>query len=530
VEIAYRGGRRQFVHYRVIPSQAEQVRRLAEFHDTRQWFDDPADRYGRTHAYMPYDREANRMILTEPRVFISGLADEPGAGANLLMAMKNLHDPTPKGVTRLEQYVDGPLWGRLQSKEDYSIRASLYYGPPGCWDEARSKTTWRAYNYPHQTAIYWALYRLARNHQGLVTEHPWDWYLRQSFRTAMAMKRFCGPGTGDGVVSQLEQWGLMVGSVFVEVLKDLRREGWSGEADELEAYMRDRAELWNSRPYPFGSEMPWGPTSQEEIYAWCDYFGFNAKARLAVDTIVAGAPAVPNWGYNGSMHFYFGAFVYGKWPRLERELHWYLSSLCAIPLLDKFRQNPADLHLLRVGYAGATGVLGNIAADGHGSMSFHAPPDMMQYDPYTSDYGCHFFGYCRNAGAYVVKHDELGWLGFGCDVHEDGDTVRGTPRDAFRQRVFLSPPGLWLTLEAGRFEEVAMDTLSGTVAVTLAAADQHTPAARLVVEEPAVPGKTAGYRPVAPLPQVRGAWEIALGETSRRLELRRRYVKDVVGE
>ncbi|MCY2931062.1 MAG: DUF5695 domain-containing protein, partial [Planctomycetota bacterium] len=521
VAIAYADGRRQFVHYNVIPSQGDQVARLAAFHDERQWFADPDDPYGRTHAYMPYDRQAQRRILDEPRVFISGLSDEPGAGANLLMAMKNLYSPTAGGVARLEQYVDGPLWGRLQNREDYSLRASLFHGPPGCWDEARSKETWRAYNYPHQTAIYWALYRLARNHQGLVARHPWDWYLHQAFGTAMAMKRFCGPGSGDGNVSQLEQWGLMVASVFLDLLADLGREGWTDEADELEGYMRYRAEIWNARPYPFGSEMPWGPTSQEEIYLWCEHFGFADKARLTLDTILAGAPGAPNWGYNGSMHFYFAAFVYGKWPRLERELHWYLSSLCAIPLLDAFRNDPNDLRLLRIGYAGATGVLGNIDADGHGSMSFHATPDVMEFDPYTSDYGCHFYGYCRNAGAYLVKDEEFGWLGFGADVTTDGATVRVRPRDAFGRRVFLAPLGLWLTLESGRFENVTMDLSAGEVTVALAAAQPHTPSARLIVEQPAKGPGPAAYRPAAPLPLVRGAWEVTLGPQPVSVTLRR---------
>ena len=27
------------------------------------------------------------------------------------------------------------------------------------------------------------MYKLARNHTGLVTNHPWDWYLDQAFQT-----------------------------------------------------------------------------------------------------------------------------------------------------------------------------------------------------------------------------------------------------------------------------------------------------------------------------------------------------------
>jgi hypothetical protein len=32
-------------------------------------------------------------------------------------------------------------------------------------------------------AAYWAMYRLARNHAGLVTNHPWEWYLDQAYQT-----------------------------------------------------------------------------------------------------------------------------------------------------------------------------------------------------------------------------------------------------------------------------------------------------------------------------------------------------------
>ena len=39
----------------------------------------------------------------------------------------------------------------------------------------------RAYNYPHVAAAYWVLYRMARNHQGLVTHHNWDWYLEHVY-------------------------------------------------------------------------------------------------------------------------------------------------------------------------------------------------------------------------------------------------------------------------------------------------------------------------------------------------------------
>lgn len=47
----------------------------------------------------------------------------------------------------------------------------------------------RSYTYPHVAALHWVLYRLARNHQGHVTNHPWDWYLERAYQTGEAMVR-----------------------------------------------------------------------------------------------------------------------------------------------------------------------------------------------------------------------------------------------------------------------------------------------------------------------------------------------------
>ena len=88
-----------------------------------------------------------------------------------------------------------------------------------CWSENRSLESWRAYNYPHVTAVYWSLYRLARHFSPpLAVRASWRWYLTQAAKTALAMWTFGGKGGGTS------QWGLMVGSVFERVLADLERE------------------------------------------------------------------------------------------------------------------------------------------------------------------------------------------------------------------------------------------------------------------------------------------------------------------
>jgi hypothetical protein len=86
-------------------------------------------------------------------------------------------------------------------------------------------------------------------------------------------------------------------------------------ADSLEAKMRSRSDRWKAQAYPFGSEMPWDSTGQEEVYAWATYFGYKDKADVTLNAILGYDPAIPHWGYNGSARRYWD-FLYGG--KLER--------------------------------------------------------------------------------------------------------------------------------------------------------------------------------------------------------------------
>ncbi len=513
LNIFYSDKTQQCVQYNVIAPETEQVRKLGAYHATKQWYDDPNDPFGRTNSFMPVNRETGKIVLQHSHVWMSGLSDEMGAGPSVAMAMKNLGQPDAGEIALLEKYVSTTLWGKLQNP-DYGVKASLFYYEPKLqpgyytirsgWDKARGETTWRAYNYPHVACVYWSLYRLARNHEGLVKTRKWDWYLRQAYQTAMAMQTHCGRRPTDG----LAQFGLMVGSVFVEILRDLQREGWKAEAATLEAYMRQRAEHWKSLRYPFGSEMPWDSTGQEEVYSWCRYFGFDDKAQVTVDAILGYMPTVPNWAYNGAARRYFDAPVNGtRWPDIGRMTNHYGSSLNAIPVLDNYRRNSEDFYSLRVGYAGMNQVIANIDANGHGSYGFDANPAVLQFDPYTADYGMAFYGYARNCGAYVIQHPVFGWLGLGCNLREENGRLHIAPRDAFRQRVFVAPLNLYLTLDSGTVESIVAHPAAKTVELTLAKATPATPAARLRIENTRNEKQNAPqWTPTANLKQERGAY------------------------
>jgi len=279
----------------------------------------------------------------------------------------------------------------------------------------------------------------------------------------------------------------------------------------LEGKMRERADRWKSQAYPFGSEMPWDSTGQEEVYAWTKYFGYQDKAEVTLNAILGYDPAIPHWGYNGSARRYWDFIFAAKDRRLERQLHHYGSGLNAIPLLAEFREHPEDVYLLRVGYGGTMGALTDIDQEGFASAAFHSFPDMLKPDPYSGDYGPNFFGHAWNTATYLVDHPEYGWIAFGGNVKVQKGVVTISPHDSFRSRIFVAPAGLWLTLDAGTFDALEFDPSTRSVRLGISKASDFTSEARLRVEQPGKTGSST-YHPELQTKSERGAYVIPLSK------------------
>ena len=530
VSVTYADGTVQAIHYFITKPERDAVADMGRFLTTEQWFTDAQDPFHRAPSVMSYDHELNKVVLQDSRVWIAGLSDEGGAGSWLAAAMKQLVEPDKNEIEKIQQFVDGVVVGGLQFKEtprQFGVRKSLFYYQPDqmpvdfyrddydwktwtSWSKQASEAVDRSYDYPHVAALYWVLYRLARNHEGLVTNHAWDWYLHHAYETSVAMTKYA---------SGLAEFGQMEGTIFLQILDDLKSEGMTTEAETMEAKMRLRADRWKAQAYPFGSEMPWDSTGQEEVYAWTKYFGYRDKADVTLNAILGYDPAIPHWGYNGSARRYWDFIFAAKYRRLERQLHHYGSGLNAIPLLSEYRDHPDDFYLLRVGYAGTMGVLTDLDQDGFLSPAFHSFPDMMRRDPLSGDNGPNFFGHAWNTATYVVHHPEFGWLAFGGNLKVNGSTVLVRPIDSARRRVYLAPFGLWLTLDAGTFEQVEFDANTSAVQVILAGADKFTPRAALRIEQPARIAELGRYHPSERFETRRGAWMVPLEKQSRGVEL-----------
>ena len=250
----------------VLPPLRGHLQSLGAFTAKNQWVgSEVADPFGRSSSVMPYDFEDGEIIWQDDRSYVVGLSDEAGAGPGLQLMMSQRYAPVAAALLLVDEYINKTLWGVKTPPEvpyptsiqnaNHSIRASMFWYPgmpnytysvQGGWDQERGSELWRSYNYVHPTVLYHSMYRLARDYDGMRRLYPWSWYLSQAYATFIAMFDNAPYYT---------QFGLMEGSVFLDLMEDLRLEGWTEQYQRMYKLQQQRVGVWQQLPFPFGSEM-----------------------------------------------------------------------------------------------------------------------------------------------------------------------------------------------------------------------------------------------------------------------------------
>ncbi|KAG8457365.1 hypothetical protein KFE25_005046 [Diacronema lutheri] len=540
----------QSVSLYVAKPAAALVQSLARVANTVGWVGgEVADPWHRFPAYFGTDMSSRSALLQQSKVFMSGLSDEAGLAMPLAMAAKQLGLADALDVRRLEAMVHETLLAPpnasarvrarfLQSADDWGVRRSQLFwsdevdADPAvaaaapelyaachrcwpkcwwliCWSEPEAAKTWRAFNYPHVAAIYWALYRVgSRRQPALVRAAPADWYLEAAARTALGMYAHGGRTHG------LAQWGLMGGVTFVLILRDLQaalahaaaagdaraHARWASLEARVRGAMGARVAKWRSLPFPFGSEFPWDSTGYEEVHAWLRAFGRTAEAAETAQAILAFVGVQPHWGYAGNARRYWDFGINGKRGDLgnERELHHYAAPLNALPLVAEYEAAPHRPLLLRIGAAATLGSLTLIEPEsGFVSMAWHGDPAVLARDAYSADFGVGFLGAALLSRATIAWHEPFGWVCALCDfARADGSAaprealptldapaptareplprVDALPRDAYRRRLFLAPLGLLLTAEGAAIRMARLGEPAGCVRLCMRAEPVET--------------------------------------------------------
>ena len=250
----------------VLPPLHSHLELLGTFTSDKQWVSaETHDPFGRSSSVMPYDFEAGSVIWQDDRSYVVGLSDEAGAGPGLQLMMSQRYAPFSGPLQLVDEYINKTLWGVKMPPEvpyptsvqnsNHSIRASMFWYPgmanysyevEGGWDQDRGSQLWRSYNYVHPTVLYHSMYRLTRDYDGMKRLYSWQWYLSQAYSTFMAMFDNAPYYT---------QFGLMEGSVFLDLMTDLGLEGWTQQYEKMYQLQQQRVSGWEQLSFPFGSEM-----------------------------------------------------------------------------------------------------------------------------------------------------------------------------------------------------------------------------------------------------------------------------------
>lgn len=477
LNVKYKDGKQQTVHYHVSKSAPQAVHEAGSYLSSKHWWTNESDPFGRAPSFMAVDHAdgIGQKILQLDRVWLAGECHEAGASW-LTAAMKQVAQPVAAEVAKLEAFVHKVLWKTIQLRDSYAVRQSIFWYDPtrtdfwyypwlpykvqtptnytDSWNAATANVTTRGYGYIFPAATYWALYRVGRAFPDMLKESPWQWYLNQSYQTVKYAFGAFPNGT-----QPVSYWdlGLMGETVIGELLKDLQREEWMSQANEVISLMKARSDVWENTTVPFGSELHWDSTGQEGVFYWSNYFGREATVNKTIGTIMGYMPTVNHWGYNGNARRYWDFQFDGKISRIERQIHHYGSALNSLPLLGYFRSRSVPLYVLRVAFGGMFAPLSNIQKDGFGSTAFHSWADTLAWEAYSGDYGPAFLGMMLGSATYVVDDGDLGLTAFGGTITElKGKTYTVTPRDALRKKLYLQAQGLYVELDYGAIQSAQL--------------------------------------------------------------------------
>ena len=166
--------------------------------------------------------------------------------------LKSLQLPEPNNGVRMTLFYYNQTHFEWNYSCDYEcgVVAGLNYN--WCMTEAQANATYRGFNYPHQIATWYAMYRAARNHPRLKTAQSWEWYLARAANTTVRLG--------------YARIGYMDGTVTREVLRSLLEEAegapnslWAALSAKILAGEKYRADYFKSAPNPC---MRCGPRTQ----------------------------------------------------------------------------------------------------------------------------------------------------------------------------------------------------------------------------------------------------------------------------
>ena len=512
ITVRYAGGRYMTLEYFVTEPLETLIKKRAAFIAKNQQHRDPSKWYDGLYSLWDRRQPEGRNLLGPDNpggqhpYAVSG-SDDPSNSKCLFLAEKNTIYADAAEIESLEYFVDHFVWGKHQRTDAETPYPFGIYGSDS-WRENRyaerdplsegvsrpggpsACRMWRTFDYTTYFALYYDLYRIARQRPDLVKGLDAAGWLGRAFNTARAY--FEVPANirmeGGWSFTGWVYWQYTVGNFhekyLLPLIAALEAEGLRGQADVLRGEWEKKVKYFiYDNPYPFASEMPVDSTAYESTYAAADY---ALRAAMKPDTNLWLDRNQNRWfshpvidtgrhkAFLASQHranlACRGVLEANYWS-LGSDFRGcgsasytlsYMSQMGGWAVLDyALRHDPSPAANLRLGYAAMLSswalVNSGDAASNHGfwtpgtahdgAMSWGFQPRAVgtEWNPATKDLPRGAWPVCGEAdhglvagieAARTVFFDDplFGPIAYGGDVTREGDTFAVTPRDGVRRR------------------------------------------------------------------------------------------------
>lgn len=529
--VHYAGGRVLPLEFFVTEPLETLIKKRAAFIVQHQQHRDPTKWYDGLYSLWDRRQPPGQNLLGPDHLAdqhpyaVSG-SDDPSNSKSLLVAEKNVAYPEPAEIASLEYFIQHFVWGKHQRTDAETPYPYGIYGADS-WQQNRfahrdpleqgvsrpggpsACRMWRTFDYPTYFALYFNLYRIAKQRPDLVKECSAAEYLERAYGTARAY--FEVPANirmeGGWSFTGWVYWQYTVGNFhekyLLPLIAALEAEGQPAKADFLRGEWEKKVKYFiYDHPWPFASEMPMDSTAYESTYAAGKY---ALEHGLKPDT---------NLWHDRNLNRWFSHPVIDPQHHerfLERQHlanlacrgvltahYWslgsdfrgcgsasytlsYMSQMGGWAVLDHaLRLDPNPAANLRLGYASmlSTWALMNSGDPASnygfwtpgplhdGAMSWGFQPRQVgtEWNPATRDLPRGAWPVCGEAdhglvagieSACTVLFDDplFGLLAFGGEVTQTNDLIGVIPRDGVRQRfhALLGERRLRLTLDRDGF-------------------------------------------------------------------------------
>ena len=298
--VRYGGGRSMTLEFFVTEPLETLIRKRARFIMNNQQHCDPEKWYDGLFSLWDRRQPPGKNLLGpdrlagQPPYAVSG-SDDPSNCKCLLLAEKNVAFPNPEEIAALEYFIKNFVWGKQQRTDKEKPYPYGIYGSDS-WQQNRNAERdpldqgvsrpggpsacrmWRTFDYPTYFALYFNMYRIAKQRPQFVNECDAATYLERAFGTALAYFEVPAHIRMDGGWSFTGwvYWQYTVGNFhekyLLPLMAALAAEGHKDQAEILRAEWEKKVKYFiYDNPWPFASEMPIDSTAYESTYAAANY-------------------------------------------------------------------------------------------------------------------------------------------------------------------------------------------------------------------------------------------------------------------